>query len=103
MKSDPIKPTLSPEQSYELQWTDKFNELCYKALHQNPDGAQLLAHLENRFFRSPVANPNKEPAWAFFQEGFNECIRKLSLGVQSHIVAEQRKTETQSKPKKPII
>ena len=69
----------------EREWRVKFNELCYEVFYKNPVGAQLLAHLENKFFRSPVAFPNREPSWAYFNEGQNEMIRSFTAGIQGYV------------------
>lgn len=79
------------QQEYERLWFEKFSALCYKVMYQNPDGAELLAHLENKYFRRPVAYPDKDPSWAFHNDGFNECIRFFSVGIQVHLNAQQEK------------
>ena len=75
---------------YQTQWTNKFNELCYDIFYKNKIGAQLLKLLEDKHFRSPVALPNKDPAWAFFNEGQNEIIRSFSVAIQTHMNEEQK-------------
>lgn len=62
-----------------------FGELCYEVFYKFEPGVKLLSMLENRFFRSPVAYPNKEPSWAYFNEGKNELIRSFTAGMQTHL------------------
>ena len=69
----------------ELQWQEKFNQLCYEVFYCNDKGKMLLRHLEAKFFRGPVAYPNQEPSWAYFNEGKNEMIRSISVGIQRHM------------------
>jgi len=66
-------------------WEQKFNALCYEVFHRNPDGKALLEHLETKYFRSPVAYPNMEPSWAFFNEGKNELIRSFSNAIALYL------------------
>jgi len=73
--------------SEDVSWHDKFDELCFAVFYKNPQGKELLAHLEKNYFRSPVAYPNKEPSWAYFNEGKNELIRSFTVGIQSHLNA----------------
>lgn len=72
-------------------WESKFNHLCYEVFFKNPQGKELLNHLELKYFRSPVAYPNQEPSWAYFNEGKNELIRSFTMGIQSYL--------NESKPK----
>lgn len=69
--------------SYETQWQQKFNELCHDVFFKNKVGAQLLKHLEDKYFRMPVAFPDKDPSWAYFNEGKNEMIRSFSIAIQA--------------------
>ncbi len=73
------------------QWAVLFNELCYEVFHNNPLGRRLLSHLENRYFRSPVAAPGNDPSWAFFNEGRNELIRSFTAGMQAYMMAAANK------------
>lgn len=75
-----------------------FNELCYEVFYKNDKGRQLLAHLENKFFRSPVASPAREPSWAYFNEGMNEMIRSFTQGVQAHLIEGQMKAQAKNNP-----
>ncbi len=77
--------TFSPAQRVEHDWRKLFSELCYEVFYNNQLGAQLLALLENKYFRSPVANPAREPSWAYFNEGQNEMIRSFTMGIQAHM------------------
>jgi len=100
--SSKVKPTLTPQQEYENQWFEKFSELSYNVMYRNEEGRQLLAHLENKYFRRPVSIPGKEASWAFFNDGFNECIRSFTHGIQAHAGKAQLKAkqeELASKPK----
>lgn len=73
------------------EWRDKFNELCYEVFYKNKTGAALLSHLEMKYFRSPVAFPNKEPAWAYFNEGQNEMIRSFTVAIHQHMMKGESK------------
>ncbi|HAT5918706.1 TPA: hypothetical protein JAG59_002012 [Legionella pneumophila] len=95
-----VKSTFSPHDTYDRMWLAKFNELCYEVFYKYPLGAQLLAHMENRYFRSPVAFPNKEPTWAYFNEGRNELIRSFTAGIQTHIAAQDVKSKAQTIPRR---
>lgn len=86
MSSNEVKSSFSPYQAMEQQWLKVFNELCYEVFYNNKLGAQLLAHMENKFFRSPVAFPDRDPSWAFFNEGRNELIRSFTVAIQSHVM-----------------
>lgn len=102
MKNEEIKEAVtssfSPKQHHDRLWISVFNELCYEVFYKNEYGRQLLAHLENRFFRSPVASPNREPSWAYFNEGQNEMIRSFTHGIQSHLIEGQVKANAQNNP-----
>lgn len=80
-----VDNTFSPAQRLDQDWRKVFSELCYEVFYKNPHGAQLLALLENKYFRSPVANPNREPSFAYFNEGQNEIIRSFTMGIQAHL------------------
>ena len=85
------------------QWQVLFNELCYEVFYKNPMGKRLLAHLKNKYFRSPVAYPNRDPSWAFFNEGHNELIRSFSAGMQNFInqaAAKEKPTESYMEKRK---
>ena len=73
-------------------WEKKFNALCYEVFHRHPQGKALLEHLEVKFFRSPVAHPNMEPSWAFFNEGKNELIRSFTNAIQKYLNESKPKT-----------
>lgn len=81
-------------------WHDKFHELCYEVFYKNPLGKELLIHLENKYFRSPVAIPGKESAWAFFNEGRNEMIRSFTAAIQMHISKSEIKLKSNHKRQK---
>lgn len=85
---------------YESQWLQVFNELCYDVFFLYPKGAQLLAHLENRYFRSPVAIPGQDIGWAYLHEGRNELIRSFTAGMQTFMVQSDVKRKQQAE--KPI-
>lgn len=97
-----VKSTFAPYDAMEREWRVKFNELCYEVFYKNPTGAQLLAHLENRYFRSPVAFPNREPSWAYFNEGQNEMIRSFTAGIQGYVALNSVKAKSPSKSRKPL-
>lgn len=79
------KSQITPEMAYEMQWQNTFNQLCYQVFYKTEEGKKLLNHLELKFFRNPVAYPNKEPAWAFFNEGQCEIIRMFTKGIQNYM------------------
>lgn len=81
----------------DTDWRALFSELCYEVFYKNPHGAKLLALLENRYFRSPVANPGREPSWAYFNEGQNEMIRSFTMGIQAFISMTEVKEKNQKK------
>lgn len=87
----------------EREWRVKFNQLCYEVFYKNPMGAQLLAHLENKHFRSPVAYPNREPSWAYFNEGQNEMIRSFTAGIQGYVALSSVKAKAQSRAVSEVI
>lgn len=66
-------------------WDDKFCKLCFQVFVNNKEGAELLKMMEDRFFRSPVAFPNQEPSWAFFNEGRNDMIRQFSASIAKYM------------------
>lgn len=69
----------------EVEWQNKFNRLCFEVLYNNPKGKELLEHMELKYFRSPVAFPNMEPSWAYFNEGKNELLRSFTMGIQNYM------------------
>ena len=81
-------------------WFDLFNQLCYEVFYKNEYGKKMLALLENKYFRSPVASPAREPSWAYFNEGRNELIRAFTQGIQSHLLGEQSKGNKQPLPRR---
>ena len=103
--SNEVNNTFSPDKSIEQDWRKLFSELCYEVFYKNTYGAQLLTLLENRYFRSPVANPNREPSFAYFNEGQNEMIRSFTMGIQAHIgmSAAQEKTKKELSEALPSI
>ena len=78
-------------------WTQKFNELCYQVFQCSGPGKELLNHMENKFFRSPVANPNMDPQHAFFNEGRNDHIRSYSHAIAQHLRPEPKPKPPQGK------
>lgn len=87
--------------SFESLWQSKFNELCYSVFYKTDAGKQLLNHLELKYFRSPVAYPNQEPSWAFFNEGKNELIRSFTTAIQMHM-QESAKSDKQKETKRKV-
>lgn len=94
-KSNEVKSTFEPYEKMNQQWAVLFNELCYEVFYNTAMGKRLLAHLENRYFRSPVAVPGNDPSWAFFNEGKNELIRSFTAGMQAHMMAASMKNNPQ--------
>jgi hypothetical protein len=94
-------------------YLEVFSALCYEVFYKNEHGAKLLQLMENKHFRSPVANPSKEPSWAYFHEGMNEIIRSFSAGIQAHMNLSNEKEKIQKqlleakpqkgRPRKPTI
>jgi hypothetical protein len=103
MSSNDVKSTFSPNEVYEREWRAKFNELCYEVFYKNQYGAQLLALIENKHFRSPVAFPNREPSWAYFNEGQNEMIRSFTAGIQGHMALSEAKKNAKPVPRRAKI
>ena len=79
---------------------DLFNQLCYEVFYKNDYGRRMLALLENKYFRSPVASPAREPSWAYFNEGRNELIRAFTQGIQLHLLGEQAKGNKKPLPRR---
>ncbi len=79
-------------------WHSLFNELCFEVFYKSEYGKRLLELMEQKFFRSPVASPNKEPAWAYFNEGRNELIRAFTHAIQSHMQESNAKAHAQKNP-----
>lgn len=73
-------------------WEQKFKALCYEVFYRNPQGKELLLHLENRYFRSPVAAPGQDPSWGWFNEGRNELIRSFSQAIIQFMNESQSKS-----------
>jgi hypothetical protein len=69
----------------EVEWQNKFNRLCFEVLYNDPKGKELLEHMELKYFRSPVAFPNMEPSWAYFNEGRNELLRSFTVAIQNYM------------------
>jgi len=87
----------NPYEAMDREWSMLFNELCYEVFYKNPKGQQLLAHMENKFFRSPVAFPNKEPSWAYFNEGRNDLVRSFTNAIQTFVAINSAKAQAKSK------
>lgn len=99
MKNDDLaQSTFSPHDLQDRQWHQLFNELCYEVFYKSEYGKRLLALMENKYFRSPVASPNREPSWAYFNEGRNELIRSFTHGVQSHLIENQAIAHAKKNP-----
>lgn len=76
--------------SNEVAWANKFNELCHAVFYKNETGAALLKHLEDKLFRSPVAYPDKEPSWAYFNEGQRELLRSFTQAIHMHMTTSDK-------------
>lgn len=103
MSNEEVKSTFSPQDIDDRMWFDLFNQLCYEVFYKNEYGKKMLALLENKYFRSPVASPAREPSWAYFNEGRNELIRAFTLGIQSHLMGAQTKVNQKPLPRKARI
>ena len=84
------------DNKYLKVWDDKFCELCYHVFVKNKEGAELLKMLEDRFFRSPVAFPNQEPSWAYFNEGRNDMIRTFSASINKYVSGQRESSKTKT-------
>lgn len=100
MKNDDLVSTFSAQGMDDAQAVNLFNHLCFEVFYKNTQGKKLLALLENKYFRSPVASPAREPSWAYFNEGRNELIRAFTHGIQSHLMGEQSKANTAPVPRR---
>jgi hypothetical protein len=98
LNSDEIKSSFSPQEVEDARWFELFNHLCYEVFYKNEYGKKMLALLENKYFRSPVASPAREPSWAYFNEGRNELIRAFTHGIQSHLLGEHAKANAKKNP-----
>lgn len=103
MNKEEIKSSFSQNDVNDAAWFELFNELCCDVFYKNANGVKLLAMLENKYFRSPVASPAREPSWAYFNEGRNELIRAFTHGIQSHLVTAQSKFNQKTLPRKARI
>lgn len=84
------------DNTYMKAWDDKFCELCHTVFVKNKEGAELLKMLEDRFFRSPVAFPNQEPSWAFFNEGRNDMIRQFSASINKYMSGQRESSKVKT-------
>lgn len=103
MKNDideEVVSSFSSQGMDDAQAVTLFNHLCFEVFYKNPHGKKLLALLENKYFRSPVASPAREPSWAYFNEGRNELIRAFTHGIQSHLMGEQAKANDTPLPRR---
>lgn len=100
MSNDEVKSSFSPHDIDDSRWFELFNHLCYEVFYRNEYGKRMLALLENKYFRSPVASPAREPSWAYFNEGRNELIRAFTHGIQSHLLGEQAKANPKPLPRR---
>ena len=98
MNNEEIKSSFSPQEVEDARWFELFNHLCYEVFCKNEYGKKMLALLENKYFRSPVASPAREPSWAYFNEGRNELIRAFTQGIHSHLLGEHAKAQAQKNP-----
>lgn len=76
--------------SAEQVWQARFDELCHEVFLKNDHGRQLLSHMENLYFRSPVALPGQDKSWAYFNEGRNELIRSFTLACHRHMMKSEK-------------
>lgn len=89
-----------PDTNYHVQLQNKINEKCYQVFYKTEEGKALLQLWELKHFRSPVAFPNKEPAWAYFNEGQNEFIRAISAGINTHMNQKNKSAEPKQHKRK---
>lgn len=97
---DEVVSSFTAQGMDDAQAVNLFNHLCYEVFYANPYGKKLLALLENKYFRSPVASPAREPSWAYFNEGRNELIRSFTHGIQSHLMGEKVKAHDAPVPRR---
>lgn len=83
--------------NHEVEWNKKFQKLCYEVFLVNKEGAELLKHMELKYFRSPVAYPNQESSWAYFNEGRNEHIRQYTIAIQNYLNQANKTKKPKSK------
>lgn len=81
------------DNKYAKAWEDKFCELCHHVFVKSKEGAELLKMLEDKFFRSPVAYPNQEPSWAYFNEGRNDMIRQFSASINKYVSGQRESSK----------
>lgn len=103
----------APYHQIDENWRKLFSQLCYEVFYKSPHGNQLLAMLENKYFRSPVAIPGQDISWSFINEGRNELIRSFTMGIQAYLNMSDAKAKAQKKleeavpskgrPRKPSI
>lgn len=74
-------PKISPQAKAELEWHNKFNELCYELFYKNNMGQQFLTMCEHKYFYAPTAFPGKDIAWTWLNEGRNDFIRSIRNGI----------------------
>lgn len=79
------------EAQHLIEWQKRFNEFCYHLFYKDKTGAAFLKHIEDRFFRSPVAIPGQDIGWTYLNEGRNEFIRSVTAGIQAHMNQENKK------------
>lgn len=86
----------NPEVKIAIEWQNKFNELCWQVFYKYKPGAELLQHMENKFFRSPVAIPGQDISWAYLNEGRNELIRSFTQALQIHMMKADKNATTKT-------
>lgn len=98
--SKPTVSKLTPEQLQQQQWNQLHDELCYRIFFGTEDGKKYLAMMESRYFRQPVANPNQDSKFAYWNDGFNECIRSKTAGMLRHMQRTElaKKKEEDNRP-----
>lgn len=69
----------------------RFNSLCF-AIFNDGLGKELMKFLEE-IMGMPVANPELGSNFAYYREGQNDLIRRLKVGIKTHV---QHKQETEN-------
>jgi len=66
-----------------VQMQNEIANLAYQIFFNTDAGKRLLYLLEMKYFYAPVAEPNSDSNWAYFNEGRNHMIRQLRSWGQS--------------------
>lgn len=93
MSNAQAMPKVNPQIQHEINWQNKFNELCYAIFQNTKEGQEFLTMCEHKYFYQPTAHPGKEIAWTYFNEGRNEFIRMIRNGMNVFMTKPLQKME----------